>query len=129
MTQPLPSPACAAISLGIYKAIILALLLFACGLVNARAQDAGHLDGDALKAGAVAIEQFSFFLGKEKPRDDSESFLSRIENYDVTIKVDADSYTFMFIPKPYKGSHLKGGGAFYKISKADYKVIDTKRYK
>lgn len=116
-------------SLKICKSITLALLLCGCIFTDAKASETVQLDGGALRAGAVALEQFSTILSKYSPKDETENFLSRIENYDVQVEVEENSYTFIFIPKPYKGSRLNGGGAFYKIRRNDYKLLDTKRYK
>lgn len=75
------------------------------------------------------MEKFSTLVAKDKGKDGIPGFLADVANYDVRIRSDTDTYTFMFVPKPYHGDRIKGGGAEVIVQKKDNQVIDVKYFK
>ena len=76
----------------------------------------------------MAVGRFANSI-KNEPKNDLDVFAGSVRNYNVTVTVEDGSYDFTFEPKPYHGRLLKGGGAFYKIDKKEYKVIEEKHFK
>jgi len=54
---------------------------------------------------------------------------SKIENYQIEIKEDQNSYVITYINKEVLRGLKLGGGLFFKISKKDCKIIDYKKFK
>ncbi|UPG90697.1 hypothetical protein L2Y96_02680 [Luteibacter aegosomaticola] len=92
------------------------------------AQEESLRAGD-IKAGYVACEKFSYFIGRLRPDGDLGRFLSDINNYKVKIKSDRDGYVVEFQPVPYEGALLNGGGALYHVDGTSFEVTSEKHYK
>jgi hypothetical protein len=105
------------------------LLALGGGFLNSHAQEIRSLDGGGLKACSAAVERFSSLISSDAGKSGVEGFLALVEDYDVRITIEENSYTFIFVPKPYHGERIKGGGASVVVRKEDYKVIDVKYFK
>jgi hypothetical protein len=108
---------------------VLLLMMISGGFLNSDAQEIRSLDGGGLKAGSVAVEKFSSLISDDVGKGGVDGFLGVVEDYNVHINISDDFYTFLFVPKLYKGERIKGGGASIVIRKGDYKVIDFKYFK
>ena len=89
-----------------------------------------ELSGLAFKICTAAFIDFSKKLDSySKEGTELEVFISQIENYQIKIKSTDAFYSVTFSLKPFKGSYLKGGGAFYKIDKKTFKIVKKIYYK
>lgn len=96
----------------------------------AASDNRGSLPPKIFLAGEAAYQEFSkSIVGQADGSSELSIYFSDIENYQITMHGEKDSYVVTFLPKPYKGQLLRGGGAQYKIAKADLHVIDVVRYK
>jgi hypothetical protein len=82
-----------------------------------------------VKASDVAYTTFVGSLKKMGENSDLENFAREVENYDMHVKEQSDTYTFTFFIRHYHGRSLKGGGASFVIQKSTYKVLSTEYYK
>lgn len=83
-----------------------------------------------IAAAELACKEFSEVIGVDVDSSSRLSvFLSKIESYQIVLQEAGDSYVVTFTPNDYEGSTLRGGGAKYKISKKDFRIIDVVRYK
>lgn len=82
-------------------------------------------------AGEVAYRDFSQSInGRVDISSELSIYLADIDNYRITLLAgDGDYYVVEFLPKPYKGQTLRGGGVQYKIANEDLHVIDIVKYK
>lgn len=110
------------------KTGLLLLLLASSVCCSAGRQEVTGLDGGMLEAGAIAVGSFASSI-KNDAKTELDVFSGSVKNYNVTVKVEDASYDFTFELKPYHGRLLKGGGAFYKIDKKEYRVVEEKHFK
>jgi hypothetical protein len=113
-------------------ALVVFMLCFPClGL----SQGAGGMESrSSLRAGAIkaaytACEKFSVAINREKNYGELGKFLSDINNYDVTIEPEKGGYAVSFLPLPYEGEAIAGGGAVYHIDGVTYQIISERHYK
>jgi hypothetical protein len=112
------------------KIFLLCMFVASCTLFHiCDAQEIASMDGGCLAAGSAAVEKFTSLVVIDREKGGVPGFLSDVANYEVRVNSDSDSYTFIFIPKPYHGNRIKGGGAAIVVEKKNYKVIDWKYFK
>lgn len=117
------------INLGIGSRYVVAAICFLFG--NSMANESENLSSARIfLAGEAAYHDFSKSVKRQVVRtSDLSIFLANIENYEIVLHEDPDSYVVKFTPRRYMGQTLRGGGAEYKIDKKNFLVIGVVRYK
>jgi hypothetical protein len=117
-------------------ALILSAMLFFTALTSLTngadnlQQPTASIHGDIFKACLVAYQDFEKILNEAKsdPPKLAQLF-SKIENYDIDIYEEPDSYRVVFHLKLDLSEDAFGGGARYTIRKTDYRIVDKKYFK
>lgn len=114
------------------RAVVLLIMLmtFASG-AGTQTQDSQMLfSSSMIKACMVAYDDFKSKISSQ-PVGSAElvAHVSNIDNYSVSVGEDAANYVVTFLPDPYLGQVLKGGGARYVIDKASAEIKDVMRFK
>jgi hypothetical protein len=94
------------------------------------AQEGAGLTIRIFRAGEVAYRDFDERLARAT--DSSlplSKFLGSMRNYEISLRDDGDTYIVTFLPTKFEGSTVRGGGAEYRIDKADLRVHDVIQFK
>lgn len=95
-----------------------------------RQQTSYEFSGLAFNICTIAFMDFSKKLESYSMNGlEIEVFLSNIESYQLKFESADSLYLVTFLPKPFKGTTLKGGGAFYEINKQTLTIEKKKYYK
>lgn len=96
----------------IYNGVFILLLISSCS--DSSIQFRENFSAGALKGGGIAYEAFSKSLKKGAIDNDFTRFANNPENYDVLVQEDDIKFTYIFVPRPYKGRKktLDGRSAF-----------------
>jgi hypothetical protein len=118
------------------SALILFVILFFTALENTSkgADNLQHttarIDGEIFKACFVAYEDFEKLLGEAKgDSPKSAQLFSMIENYDIDILEEANTYRVVFHLKLILSENAFGGGARYIVRKTDYRIVEKTCFK
>jgi hypothetical protein len=102
----------------------------ACALISVAAlcDDARAAGPDAIiTAAEVARENFETQLAKDTSEWKYASYVKDVENYDIGISQNQNSYVVVFILRK-RGTHLKGGGGEYHVDKTTLRITRFKGY-
>lgn len=95
-----------------------------------RQQTSYEFSGLAFNISTIAFIDFSKKLESYSMNGlEVEVFLSKIESYQLKFESENSVYLVTFLPKPFKGVQLKGGGAFYEINKQTLAIAKKIYYK
>jgi hypothetical protein len=112
----------------VYVLMLVFAMMFFSRNIFAAGQD--DLPPRIITAAELACKEFSKEIRINVDSSSSLSvFLSKIESYQIILQETGDSYVVTFTPNDYEGHTLRGGGAKYKLSKKDFRIIDVIRYK
>lgn len=77
-----------------------------------------ELPGIAFKICNIAFADFSKKIELYSDGDSElAAFMSHIENYNIIFESADSVYLVTFMPKTFRGGHVKGGGSYYEIDK------------
>src|SRR5688500_211409 len=78
---------------------------------------AGDTCAPILHAAQVARQDFSLKLAGFPEETEFDRFFENIDNYDIGVSEDSDSFVVVFKLRKKGNSVVKGGGAMYKVRK------------
>lgn len=113
----------------LWNILMIGLLTATTGMPTASARES-EVDYPLIEAGRIAYAHFSKELQScEDKTTKLGAFLSRMENYQLTLRQTPDLYIVTIDPLLIDGETIYGGGGEYKISKESLRVVDFKKFK
>jgi hypothetical protein len=115
------------------RAALLAIYLYFSTVCLALAEDKDifgtHSEPKILKACVTAYLDFKNHFETKGGETEFETFMSNIDNYQITAYLEEQVFVVQFSPKPFHGTIVRGGLTRYRIDATGEKIIELRKYR